>query len=709
MDYLRTIGSAAVLTLVQKSGLNTPFSLGHKVAAYEGESIWTLYDGTKRDDNSPVSVFEFDGSIPNKRNLLPLAKNALRKLRTTRHPDVLKFMDVIETETTVHIMTERVKPLLLEIRTWTPKEIQEQEEWLLWGLHRLSTAIAFVNESANATHGNVRLSSVFLSATGEWKLGGFEVLSTPVDPSAVLYTHGGSLLSAHAISPPEVKKGGWSALRENPTAAADSYALALLIQTLFNPRAGPLPTTQPPHPPPQASSRGAIPSTVFPTLKKLLNPNPKMRLNAKGFLDVGMAESAGEGSGFFKSNRLIKICESLGNFGLMSEGERIHLIRTINDVALTLPSAFATQLVLPSLLNCLSLPAMATQAAAIIPLVVQIGKGVPEDDYAKVVLEPLIKLFASPDRGTRMALLDVLLELAPKLDKRMVSDKIWPNLQTGFSDTVALIREATVKSIGLLSDKFTDRILNNDLLRHLARLQSDPEASIRTNTCILIGRLGPSLGYNSKRKVLIMAFAKALKDDFVHARVAGIMAFMACVDCFEIEELAGKVVGVVCGALVDREKLVRDQAFKAVDLFIKRIEAHAASMPETVANGDAASPLGLGFVAPNGQATITSTAAGAAGALAGWAISSLSGKKVVMSPSSAPLANLHLRTSSRRMSSRRPSPLAASPAPLPLHRFPQHLRSLPRRQSRHPRSRGGCSLVRTSYKGRRSLASGETT
>ena len=87
-------------------------------------------------------------------------------------------------------------------------------------------------------------------------------------------------------------------------------------------------------------------------------------------------------------------------------------------------------------------------------------------------------------------------------------------------------------------------------------MQADPEASIRTNTCILIGRLGPSLGYNSKRKVLVMAFAKALKDDFVHARVAGLMAFMACIDCFDIEELAGRVVGVVAGALVDKEKYV---------------------------------------------------------------------------------------------------------------------------------------------------------
>lgn len=84
----------------------------------------------------------------------------------------------------------------------------------------------------------------------------------------------------------------------------------------------------------------------------------------------------------------------------------------------------------------------------------------------------------------------------------------------------------------------------------------DPEAAIRTNTCILIGRLAPSLGYNTKRKVLVPAFARALKDTFVHARVAGLMAFMATMDCFDVEELATKVLPCISFTLVDKEKCV---------------------------------------------------------------------------------------------------------------------------------------------------------
>jgi len=162
MDYLRTLGSAAVSTLVQKSGLNLPFSLGVKVPT--SDTIYTLYEATKRvrssyscfnikfdvgdkDDSSPVSVFEYDLNDPSRRNIKPLALNALKKLRTTRHPEVLKFMDAVESDTTIYIMTERVRPLRSVLSSMTSKTEQEREDWLLWGIHRISVCCDHSNPS----------------------------------------------------------------------------------------------------------------------------------------------------------------------------------------------------------------------------------------------------------------------------------------------------------------------------------------------------------------------------------------------------------------------------------------------------------------------------------------------------------------------------------------------------------------------------------
>ncbi|KAG2036717.1 armadillo-type protein [Suillus americanus] len=510
MDYLRSFGSAAVSTLVQKSGLNLPFSLGAKV--YSCETFWTLYDATKREDGSLVSVFEYDLTHPLNKSTIPLARNSLRRLRTIRHPDVLKFIDVVESDSAICIMTERVRPLPLALSQSSSNVPREREDWLIWGLHRISVALAFLNDSASSTHGNVRPNAVFITPSGEWKLGGFEVLSNPKDDLSVIYTMGGLMPDAMGCAPPEVKKEGWSALKE-----------------------------------------------------------------------------------------------------------------TLKESASSFPPEFVSYRILPCLASALEFGG--ASAATIVPLVLQFGKNIAPDDYGSVVVAPLVKLFASADRGTRIALLDNLPDFAEKLDKKTVVDKIWPNLQTGFTDTVAVIREATVRAIVLLSPKLSDRILNNELLRHLARLQSDPEASIRTNTCILIGRLGPSLGYNTKRKVLVPAFSMALKDSFVHARVAGVMAFMATAECFEIDDVASKVVSAVVSATLDKEKLVRDQAFKAVELFVKRLEAHASTMPETAFTEDGGEDLHARLPGAYTQAGLVNSATGAAAALTGWAVSSL-GKKL---------------------------------------------------------------------------------
>jgi hypothetical protein len=48
----------------------------------------------EQDDGAKCSIFSFD--IQANKSRLPLAKNALRKLRTLRHPGVVKVLDTVE-------------------------------------------------------------------------------------------------------------------------------------------------------------------------------------------------------------------------------------------------------------------------------------------------------------------------------------------------------------------------------------------------------------------------------------------------------------------------------------------------------------------------------------------------------------------------------------------------------------------------------------
>lgn len=45
----------------------------------------------------------------------------------------------------------------------------------------------FINKDASSIHGNLKVGSVYTSESGEWKLGGFEVLSGVTDDEAIIY------------------------------------------------------------------------------------------------------------------------------------------------------------------------------------------------------------------------------------------------------------------------------------------------------------------------------------------------------------------------------------------------------------------------------------------------------------------------------------------------------------------------------------------
>ena len=114
-----------------------------------------------------------------------------------------------------------------------------------------------------------------------------------------------------------------------PIEAPDGYALGLLLHSVFN-RDAPLPpTSQPPHPPPAANSRGSIPTSLWPSFKRLLNPSAKARMSPKAFLELGMGEKAGDGARFFADNHLVQVCAGLDQFAIGSDAEKATLLRKV--------------------------------------------------------------------------------------------------------------------------------------------------------------------------------------------------------------------------------------------------------------------------------------------------------------------------------------------------------------------------------------------
>jgi SCY1-like protein 1 len=213
-----------------------------------------------------------------------------------------------------------------------------------------------------------------------------------------------------------------------------------------------------------------------------------------------------------------------------------------------------------------------------------------------------------------------------------------------------------VKAVLTIVPKLSDRVVNGELLRHLAKTANDEQPGIRTNTTICLGKIARNLGPSSRAKVLSAAFARSLRDPFVHARNAALMALAATADLFSEEDCATKLLPIMCPSLVDKEKMIRDQAQKSVDIYITRIRKFAATMPDTVLPAPGLTAAGTAAPRMGTPANDTSWA--------GWAISSFTNKLAATSGDIGAGAAANGSTDQR--SSSVPPPGTTSKPPVPL-------------------------------------------
>ncbi|KAM5463060.1 Nuclear aminoacylation-dependent tRNA export pathway component [Microsporum audouinii] len=587
MDFLKS----AVASAIAKSS-SFPYSFGDKVD--NSDSIWTLHNGTKKEDSSPCSIFTFE--IVQNRSHLPLAKNALRKLRTLRHPGVIKVLETIETDTQIYIIVERVTPL-----SWPVKRRSLSEETIKWGLYTIASTLKFINEDASSVHGAIRVSSIYTGESGEWKLAGFDILSSLKEESPVIYTYGSLLPDSRRYNPPEILKEGWDVIKNNPLHAVDAYNFGAVVFEAFN---GSFKGGE------QAGQTSNIPPSMRPSYKKLMNANPKLRLSVAHFLDQGKR------SGGFFQTPLIRLSQDIESLGLKSDEEREQFINELDELSDDYPEEFFKMKVLPELLKSVE---FGGGGPKVLSTILKVGTKLNDDEYTQKLTPVIVRLFANPDRAMRVCLLDNLPIMIDRIPQRTVNDKIFPQMVTGFTDLAPVVREQTVKAVLAVIGKLSDRTINGELVRYLAKTANDEQPGIRTNTTICLGKIAKNLSASSRPKILVAAFSRSLRDPFIHARNAGLLALAATFDLFSEEDCAVKVLPIITPALIDREKLVRDQANKCVDIYLQRVRKFASNMADTALPSQERADSSV-------AAARLPSPSNTAASWAGWAISSFASK-----------------------------------------------------------------------------------
>lgn len=364
--------------------------------------------------------------------------------------------------------------------------------------------MGFLINDCNLKHNNVSCWSVFVNASGEWKLGGFEY----VTPNDVAYTNPYRFPpQLDVYDAPEKNRGlAGPALKH----ATDMWGFGCLIWECFN---------EPLRSKANLKDTQQIPKNIIPLYMKLMGTEPGSRPNPKDILEKGS-----QANGFFR-NPLIDTLIFLEEIQIKDKTEKNKFFSSITDQLDNLPDNVCRHKILPQLITAYE---YGDAGSAILAPLFKLGRLLEEEEYQKKIVPCVVKLFGSTDRMTRSRLLLQIDLFVTHLHPKVVNEQIFPQIAHGFMDTNPTIREQTVKAIIHLAAKLNYNNLNVEVLRHFARLQSrDDQGGIRTNTTVCLGKIASHIHPEVRQRVLVSAFLRALRDPFPPARIAGILALAA--------------------------------------------------------------------------------------------------------------------------------------------------------------------------------------
>lgn len=554
-------------TLGSLTGTSIPYTVGNVIQQSHIEdssskSLWKVYDAISDKESTPVSVFEFDLKHPMNSRYIPLAQNAVKRHRAlSLLPGVLTIVEVIETDKSIYLITERVSLLTKDVFALS-------KESKILGIYQLAVGLKFINIEGSCVHGNLRLENVFVNSSSEWKIGGFEFTINYSDNSLdflSLYSSYSAMTSSKGmVVPVEFENAGSECFQGQLKGAKgikfDSYLFGCLIFQILTSKA------------PSAGEISRSSNLEGLPINKLAAPNAGLRQTVEQFLNNGQ-------NSYFCTSE-INAYARFSQVAVLNENEKVETFKAL--IYSNIPVEFLEVKVMPELKKTFDLTTSNENniQTILIYLLYSIdSKSTKNSKSFDMFFKPVyFKAFLLADRAVRTILLKVLPNVVDRISKYEIQDKIYPNLVTGFQDTDITVRTETLLSISYIMDKITDRQLNNDLLRYLAKLQADSNPKLRANTVLCLTKISEKMQSNTRIGVLITAFGKALKDPDYVTRLCALRGFESSVDYFTPEICCSKVLSSLSPALLDKSSVIRDEAEKTFDIYMKKIRDESAKL-----------------------------------------------------------------------------------------------------------------------------------
>ena len=537
---------SAATSWLKTAAAGLPFKLGEPID-YEGHPVWTgLRKGTL--DGSDVVVFVCEAKAGDPR--LALAKHAVQKAQTLRHPTVLSHRSSHETTSSVYLATEPVVPLASSLAA--ASGVSEKSEAIAWGVSQLAEAVDFLGKTG-LVHGNIGVHSIFVTPSGDWKLSGMELLSRVDEiPSHLRPNHA---QFDRRYMAPEIQRSEWSQVQPMST---DTWSLACVLFEAFDGNLGS---------PSDLKRTSSIPPALLRDYKKLIQEDPERRL-APSRLKEGQ---------FFQDSTTVAVCGFLELLPVKDKAERVEFFSGVAERLSCLPSGCAAHKVLPGLVMAVD-QAEPNTAQVFLKPAMEIGKALGEDGFKQWVLPLLVKWFASPDKSLRSCLLENLGQFVDQLDHDAVSNQVFSTVCANMADPEPGLRMNSIKTVPLLIEKLTEHQVNHDLANGLTKLLGDRVPALRVNAMICLGMVAEKFSLHTQNRVLIPAFLRGLQDPFVPCRSKALAALSVVIKKHDPADIGRNVMPVVAPLCCDADHSVRQNAISCCRSMLDMLTENSVTM-----------------------------------------------------------------------------------------------------------------------------------
>uniref|UniRef100_A0A1I8GL38 N-terminal kinase-like protein n=2 Tax=Macrostomum lignano TaxID=282301 RepID=A0A1I8GL38_9PLAT len=576
-----------------------PYEAGEVV---ERVGDWALHRCRKKgsDNWDQFSLFAFDcRAAAADPAAIARAKSCAKHSKTLRHPCVLTYADGLDTDKVLYVVTERVWPLFEYLRT----KADSTSFTLLasWGISQVAKGLAFLNRDCRLLHGRVRAASVFVNSAGEWKLWAFQHTAPLENPSGAVASAGVELPDIYL--PGDADRLVKAADRET----IDSWGLGCFVWEVFN---RPLTSRQ------DLRQLGHVPQALQPAYAELIRDRAAQRCPAADFL-----QRCSKPGGFF-DNPYTRALLQLEQLHVLAAEEKSQFLGQLAEQLSNFPDDVAKHKVLPQLVNILQYGGGGSEV--LLPLL-HLSRLCDKSEFEGRIVPCLIRLFSLPERVARVRLLEQLPSYIGHLPDRVVNEQILQPFCQGFHDTSPVVREHTIRAAVHLAEKLNAKNLNEELPKHLTRLQvKDEQGGVRANATVCLGKLAGHMAPATRQGPLLAQFLKCLRDPFPPARQAALLACASTLSFYTLRDTACRLLPALCPLTLDPSKEVREHAFQAINACLQRLRK-ASDSPEEAADLES-------------QVAATRGADSTSKSWANWAVSALSAKFYKTAPSASAAA-----------------------------------------------------------------------